>query len=124
MAGNDLIYTWSGIVLDDQGRPIFVQRAFANCTASGDTQIVAAQAPGVKTRVLSMYAIAASAVTFKFRSATTDISPSVFLATNGGFVLPNNDHGWIQTNAGEALNVNINANVNVGVQITWIPINP
>jgi hypothetical protein len=36
--------------------------------------------------------------------------------------LPRNDHGWFETAANEALNVNLSAAVATGVMVDWIPV--
>lgn len=97
-----------------------VQRAFANATASGATQVVAAQGAGVKIRVLSVFAVATTAVTIKFQSAATDISAGFPVGATSGFAVVN-QHGLFQTAANEALNINLSAAVATGVQVTWAP---
>ena len=109
-----------GSIVDETGVRRTVNRAFVNPTAGGNTEIVAAQAAGIRIRVIAAAAIAASAVSVKFQSATTDISATYALAANGGFVLPDNVSGWFQTSAAEALNINLSAGVNVGCNITWV----
>jgi hypothetical protein len=93
--------------------------AFANPAASGDNAIVAAVAGG-RIRVLAVTVIATLANNVKFRSATTDISATMPLGANGGFVLPFNEHGWFQTNVGEALNLNMTVATATGVQVHYI----
>jgi len=109
-----------GQVIDESGVAQTVQRAFANATGSGNTQVVAAQGAGVRIRVLSVFAIATTAVTIKFQSATTDISAGFPVGANSGFAIVNN-HGIFQTAANEALNINLSGAVATGVQVTWVP---
>lgn len=97
-------------------------RAYANATAGGNTQVVAAQGAGASIRVLAVAVLTSADVAVKFRSATTDISSSKEIAAKGGFVLPLNPQGWYQTAANEALNINLSGAANVGVDITWVPI--
>jgi hypothetical protein len=100
---------------------IYRQVQFAALTPalSGQSTIVSAIG-GFRIHVLSAFVLAAAPVTFKFQSANNDIFPTVSLVGNGGFVLPENIHGWFITNVNEALNVNLGAAVSVGVQISYI----
>jgi hypothetical protein len=85
----------------------------------GATELVAASA-GARYRVLSVAVVATVANNVKFQSASTDISATFPLGANGGVVLPYNEHGWFETNVGEALNVNMSAATSTGVQIQYI----
>lgn len=96
-----------------------VTRTLVNATASGNTEVVAAQGGGKKIRILSAIIVATTALTVKFQSATTDIAPGFPLGDKGGMVLPHNPQGWFQTAANEALNVNLSAAIAVGVQVVW-----
>jgi hypothetical protein len=96
-----------------------VSTAFANPASSGDNAVVAAVASN-KIRVLAAkVGNSAGAVNVKFRSATTDIDALSNLNTNIGYVLPFNQHGWFQTAAGEALNLNLSANIACGVTVVY-----
>ena len=97
-----------------------VNRAFANASLIGNTQVVAAQGASVRVRVLSVLVVATLGVTVKFQSATTDITAGFPLAANGGMVLPYNPHGWFETAANEALNINLGLGTATGCQITWV----
>lgn len=98
------------------------RRAFANATAGGDTQVVAAQGAGVAIRVLAVAVLASANVAIKFRSSSTDISSTKNIAARGGFVFPHNPQGWYQTAANEPLNINLSGASDVGCDITWIPV--
>lgn len=114
-------YSVGGTVIDEVPTARTVNRSFVNATASGSTAVVAAQGVGVKIRVLSVFVCTSTALTVKFQSASSDISCGSSLAANGGYVMPENPHGWFQTNANEALNVNLSsAATNVGVQVIWV----
>ena len=112
----------SGFMLDQEGNPVFVNYAFATPALSGNTQMVAAQAAGVRIRVLAVYVHATLAVSVKFQSATTDITATFPVGANGGFVLPLNIQGWFQTNAAEALNINLGLGTSTGCLVVWIPV--
>lgn len=91
----------------------------ATPASSGATQLIAAVA-GKKFRVLSLVMITTSANSVKFQSASTDITGLFPLGANGGFTLPFNEHGWFETAAGEALNINMSAASSTGVQLQYI----
>lgn len=110
----------AGQIIDETGTLRTVNRAFVNATASGNTPVVTAQGGGVRIRVLSVNVITLTALTVKFQSATTDISPAAPLGANGGYVLPRNVDGWFQTSANEALNINLSGAGTVSCLITWV----
>lgn len=110
----------SGPVLDEFGVYRTAQRAFVNATASGNTQIVAAQGAGVRIRVLAVNAISLTALTLKFQSNTTDICSGKPVGATGGWIAPQAEAGWFQTAPNEALNVNLSGAGTVGVDIIWI----
>ena len=93
---------------------------FSNPTAIGNTVAVAAVA-GAAIRVLGMALVnGGTANNVKFQSNSTDISATFALGINGGLVLPFNEHGWMQTAVGEALNTNLTGATAVGVQLSYI----
>lgn len=115
------VYPVGGQQIDEGGTVRAVSRAFVNAVLIGNTAVVAAQGAGVKIRVLSAMAVGTLAVTIKFQSATTDITAGFPLGINGGMVLPYNPHGWFETAANEALNINLGLGTATGVNITWCP---
>lgn len=96
-----------------------IKRAFANPATLGSNTVVAAVGTG-KIRVVSLALIASGAVSVKLLTAAADLSATYALAANGGLVLPFNEHGWFETNAGEALNLNLSAAVATGISIQYI----
>lgn len=96
-----------------------IKNTFVNTSATGATQIVAA-APGMSIRVISAAVVSTIANNVKFQSAATDISALFPLGANGGIVLSFNEHGWFQTNPGEALNINMSVATATGIQINYI----
>ena len=90
-----------------------------NIAGAGATTLVAAVA-NAKYRVLGVSVITNAANTVYFSSNTTAISATFPLGTNGGMVLPFNEHGWFETNFGEALELNTTAATTAGVQIHYI----
>jgi hypothetical protein len=96
-----------------------IKNTFINSSSSGATQIIAAQ-NGMSIRVIDAALVSTLANTVKFQSNATDISASFPLGANGGLVLPFNEHGWFQTNVGEALNINLSVGTATGVSINYI----
>jgi len=94
--------------------------AFVNASTLGANTVLAAPGAGACIRVLSMALVSTGANAVKFQSASTDISATWPLAANGGLVLPYNEHGWFQTAANEALNVNLGTATATGVHIQYI----
>ncbi|MFN7882238.1 MAG: hypothetical protein ACK5PF_04400 [bacterium] len=86
--------------------------------SAGQTLVVAAPT-GMSIRVISAAVVASGAVTVQFQSAANAITPVWALGANGGLVLPFNEHGWFQTNVGEALNINLGGAVSTGVLINY-----
>lgn len=92
--------------------------AFANPAAAGSNVLIAAVA-GKKIRVLGLMAVAAAANSIKLQSAAADITGLFALAANGQLSLSFNEHGWCETVAGDALNINLSAAAAVGVQVVY-----
>jgi len=96
-----------------------IKSTFVNASSMGSNQIIAAQ-PGMSIRVIDAAMVTTLANSVKFLSAATDISATFPLGANGGLVLPFNEHGWVQTNVGEALNINLSVGTATGVHINYI----
>ena len=109
-----------GQIVDETNTARTVQRAFLDASGAGDTQIVAAQGAGIRIRVIAYTFVAAAAVTVTFRSAAAGISSGKPVAANGGVVAGEAHHGWFQTLANEALNINLSGAVAVGVDLLWM----
>lgn len=95
-------------------------RGFSNPAALGGNVILAAPSTSARIRVTGVSLVASGAVSVKFQSAATDISATLPLASNGGLVLPFNEHGWFETSAGDSLVLNLSAAVAVGVNFQYI----
>lgn len=113
-------YNVGGTVIDEVPTVRTINRDFLNATLIGNTQIVAAQGANVRIRVLGLVVVGTLAVTIKLQSATTDITAGFPIATTGGFLFPYNPHGWFQTTANEALNLNLSLATAVGMNIIWV----
>jgi len=92
-------------------------------SASGAATVVAAVAER-KIRVLAVALVALAAVNVKFQShvVPTDLSGLFYPAANGGFVLPYSPVGWLETIAGEALDLNLSGNVAVGGVLVYLEV--
>jgi len=90
-------------------------------TASGNTQVVAADA-AKKIRVVGAILSADAAVNVKFQRATTDIGTTYYLAAKQFIELPRSAMGYGETNTSEALNINLSGAVNVGAVILTVKI--
>jgi len=113
-------YGGGGKLVDENGTTRTVFRSFADATASGDTEVVAAQGAGIRIRVLAYSFVSDASVTAKFRSATSSISSGKPVSANGGVVAAEAPHGWFQTSANQALNINLSGTANVGVDVIWV----
>jgi len=100
-----------------------IVRAFKDANTTGNTTIVAAQGSGQIIRVIFASVVCKSAVDVYFASNSTQISSTGGFGAGGGIIMPENVHGWFQTAADQALNVNLSGNVNVGVNVGYIVIN-
>lgn len=95
--------------------PAFAQ---VNHAAASQDEVVAAQT-GYKIRVLGYMIVAAGAVTVKFQSANTDLTPAMSMIT--GVPLPGGwgGFGLFETAAGEALNITLGGAVQVSGHVTY-----
>lgn len=98
-----------------------VKVAIANPSTATTTQLVAAVA-NKKYRVVGLAVVTTLANNVNLESGTTDISAVFPLGANGGVVLPYNEHGWAETNAGEALQVTTSAATAAGVHVLYVEI--
>lgn len=104
-------------VMDSPNFP--VRSASLDTSSLGSNQVVAA-IPGKSISVLTVALITTLANNVKFLSSASQISPTMPLAANGGFVLPYNPYGWFKTVEGEALNINLSSGTAIGVIVTYI----
>ena len=98
-----------------------LQYANIDAATSPDNTIVAAVA-GKRIRVLSLFGIAAGAVTVRFESTAdgAKLTGAMELAANRGFTLPFNPEGWFQTVAGELLNMELGGAVSFDGALTYV----
>jgi hypothetical protein len=101
------------------GQLLNIQHGIITASASGNTQVVAAQS-GKKILVIAYTLLSNGTVNVKFQSATTDISGLKYLIANTGLVCGDLEKGWFETAAGEALNINLSGNVAVGGELVYV----
>jgi hypothetical protein len=91
-----------------------------NTTASGDTQLVAADGTK-KIKVLNYVLVVAGTTNVKFRSATTDITGAMPFVANSGAASPAGTvSGWLfETAVNQALNINLSAGVQVSGHLSY-----
>lgn len=73
-------------------------------SGSGTVAAVAAVS-GKKIRLVSLVMAVSAAATVVFKSAATDIGSPIFKAADPPLVLPPNYDGWVETVAGERLDI-------------------
>lgn len=97
--------------------------AIIDAAALGDNTVVAA-VTGKKIRVLSLFLVAAGAVTARFESGAggAALTGQMVLAANGGFSLPFNPEGWFETAAAALLNLELSAAVSVDGALTFVEV--
>ena len=83
-----------------------VQHAAIVATASGATEVVAADADH-EIRVVAYAFITDTAEGVKFQSASTDLTGVMTAGANGGISCGFNPTGWFETVKNEALNINL-----------------
>lgn len=92
-------------------------------TASGSITIIAAVA-SKKIRVIATNFITkpTNAVTFYAGSSGAQLTGHYKLLANSGMVWPLNEHGWLETSAGEGLVISLSATGTFGGVMTYIEI--
>ncbi len=96
-----------------------IERIVIDHATNGDNTLRAADELRVIT-VLSLALVPSADVTVRLESGAggTALTGQMVMAAKVPFVLPHNDHGWVQTKRGELLNMELNGAVSVdGVAI-------
>ena len=90
-------------------------------SANADSADLVAAVTGAKIRVMSLVISMASAGTFKFTSASTDITEACTTVSGQLIVVwPYNPMGWCETVAGEKLALVLSSAIATSVMITYI----
>lgn len=116
-------YDVHGTMIDEDGNNPTVKYAVINTNTSPDTSLVSAVA-GKKIVVLSVFMIAAAAVTARFEdgAAGSPLTGQMQLAANGGFTLPYNKHGWFEGTSNKALSLELSSAVFVDGCLSYIEV--
>lgn len=103
------------------GLVLTVKWAEINASAGGNTQVVAAVA-GAKLRVLSLDFVCAGAVTVGWQSAANVKRNNQSFAANSGMARDLAMPYYVETNAGEALNINLGGAVVVRGAVGYVEV--
>lgn len=100
-----------------------IKYAIISGATSGNNTLVAA-VTGKKIKVLSLYLLAAGAVTVRFEDGAsgTALSGVMSVAANGGIVLPANNAAWFETTAATLLNMELGGAVQVSGGLSYIEV--
>ena len=92
-----------------------ILRAVISAASSGDNTLVAAQATGIKVRVLALHMQAAGAVVARLESGAggTALTGVMSMITGVPISLPFNPEGWVETAAATLLNLELGGAVQV-----------
>jgi hypothetical protein len=92
--------------------------------AAATATLVAAQAAGVKIRVVGLFLVntAAQTLTFKSGAAGTAITGPLALAATGQLVLPFNPQGYFETAAATLLELSLSGATQVGGTLQWVAV--
>lgn len=100
-----------------------IKRGKANIAASQSGAELVAAVPGKKIRVIyAFFTVGDTATDATFLSGSTAISHVIQNAANGGAVLGPNDRGWVETVAGEALNLTTGAGTDTGLTFGYVEV--
>lgn len=98
-----------------------VQRGrYSGSPASSGANLLVAGVTGKKIVVTSFIIQSNGTVNAKFQDGSTDITGLFYEVANTGVSAPNNDDGWFETSAGNALNLNLSGATAVGVTLNYI----
>lgn len=115
------VSSYKNLEVSYDGQILETKFAKIDHAGNGDNEIVAAVA-GFKIRVLHYTIVATAAVNTKWRSDTTDLSGDLNWDAASKGLTVSNDHGLVQTAAGEALNLNLSGAVAVDGHITYVEV--
>lgn len=103
------------------GVPTEVKWAQINANTSGNTSVVAA-VTAKRIRVLSIDFVCAAAVTVGWQSAANAVRANQSFAANSGMARDLVFPYYVQTTAGEALNINLGGNVAVVGMVGYVEV--
>jgi hypothetical protein len=124
MAGFETGAELSGVVMLDFDTPAIVKYAAIDAASSGDNSAVAA-VTAKKIRVLAAFlTMTGTAVTIRFESGAggTALTGQMTPAQGQTITLPYNPHGWFETAAGSALNLELGGAQSVDGALVYIEV--
>lgn len=97
---------------------------FAKIDQAATTTLVAAQAAGVKVRVVSLFLVntTAQSLTFKSGAGGTALTGAMAVGANGVLVLPMNSQGWFETAAAALLELSQSGATQVSGALGWVSV--
>ena len=95
---------------------------YVSISQTATTTLVAAQAAGIKVRVVEVCLVntTAQTVTFKSGAAGTAITGAMALGANGVLVLPHSPAGWFETAAATLLELSQSGATQLSGAIGWV----
>jgi hypothetical protein len=114
----------TGAVMTSYDTAVIVKRAVIDKAGSGDNELVAA-VTGKKIRVLAaFFTMTGTAVTIRFESGAggTALTGQMTPAQGQTVVLPYNPHGWFETAAATALNLELGGAQSVDGGLVYIEV--
>jgi hypothetical protein len=116
-----------GKLVCEDGIARTVKRKAFGVATNGDNELVAAVA-NKKIRVLAIWGSALTAIAVYFTSGNAgavlfgDSTNAIGLPANGPLHLQHNPHGWFETVAGQALDVNLSSGVKFAGGIIYVEV--
>lgn len=115
------------VVVEGRNTTSEPKTAFVNATASGNIEIVGAVTIPTNKKIRVTRWVAnndeTTTVRVKCQSATTDISETRTIASDGGGFVDEVSQGFLfETVAGQALNGNLSANAVIGFGVTYVEV--
>ena len=90
-------------------------------TAAGNNTLVAALT-GTSIRIVALYFISSNTNTVTLKSGTNALTGAMDFTSQERMVLPLNEYGWMETNAGEALIMTTTKGYNVSGMLTYFKV--
>src|SRR3990167_6469449 len=100
-----------------------VKRAIAN-DGPGATTVVVSSVTGRVVRVVSVVLNCGTATNVFFLGSGTAVTPTWYVGSAGGFVLPHNEKGWCESVSGESITVTTSAGGTVGILVGFTHVIP
>lgn len=97
---------------------------FAKIDLAATGTLVAAQAAGVKIRVVGLFLVNTTAQTLTFKSAAggTALTGAMALGANGVLALPFSPQGWFETAAAALLELSLSGTTQVSGALAWVAV--